>query len=151
MRKEYLTTNPEETKKIGREIAKKIIRSPLKEKAIVVAMEGELGGGKTTLLQGFGKELGIKERMTSPTFVILKKFQLDNLAVKQFNNFYHIDCYRIQNIGELIDLNLEKIISNPRNIVAIEWADRIKKIIPKSALWLKFEFIDKRKRRIIIN
>ena len=65
-----------------------------------------------------------------------------------FHNFYHIDCYRIRKPKEILDLGFKEIISNPENIVAIEWADRIKKILPKNALVLKFKFIDKLKREI---
>ena len=139
MKKEYLTTNPAQTKKIGKKLAKRILKSKIKKTAFVIGLTGELGGGKTTFSQGFAKGLGVKEKILSPTFVIMKKF----------NNFYHVDCYRIKRPKELLDLGFKEIIKNPKNIVVIEWADRIRKIMPKSALWIKFEFIDEKKRRII--
>lgn len=138
------------TKKLGKERAQEILKAPQTERAFIVALQGDLGSGKTTFLQGFAKGLGIKEKILSPTFVIMKKFQFNNLTIKQFNNFYHIDCYRIENPKEILELGFEEIIANPKNIVAIEWADRIKKILPKETLWLKFEFKGKNKRKIVV-
>jgi len=140
MKKEYLTTSPAQTKKLGERLAKEVLKKKLEKTAFVIGLTGELGGGKTTFLQGFAKGLGIKEKILSPTFVIMKKF----------NNFYHIDCYRIKKTKELLDLGFKGIIKNPKNIVVIEWADRVKKIMPKSALWIGFEFINEKERKITI-
>ncbi|MBL7150170.1 MAG: tRNA (adenosine(37)-N6)-threonylcarbamoyltransferase complex ATPase subunit type 1 TsaE, partial [Candidatus Pacebacteria bacterium] len=79
------------------------------------------------------------------TFVILKRFKVQD---GRFKDFYHIDCYRIKKPKEILDLGFKEIISNPKNIVAIEWADRIRKILPKNSIILKFEFIDQNKRKI---
>ena len=138
MKKEFLTTSPSQTKKLGERLAKGIKKKRLKETAFVIGLEGELGGGKTTFLQGFAKGLGIKERILSPTFVILKKFK----------NFYHIDCYRIKKPKELLDLGFKEIISNPKNIIVIEWANKIKNIMPKDTIWIDFKFVNEKKRRI---
>jgi len=138
MKKENITSGPIQTKKLGEKFAKEILEKKPKKTAFVVGLEGELGGGKTTFLQGFAKGLGIKEKILSPTFVIMKKF----------NDFYHIDCYRIEKPKELLDLGFKKITSNPKNIIVIEWADRIRKIMPKHTLWIKFDFINEKRRRI---
>jgi len=91
-------------------------------------------------LQGFAKGLKIKGKILSPTFIIMRRF----------NNFYHIDCYRIQKPQELLDLGFKRIIANPKNIVAVEWADRIRKIMPLNTIWIEFEFIGEKKRKIMI-
>jgi tRNA threonylcarbamoyladenosine biosynthesis protein TsaE len=156
MRKTYLTISPSKTKKIGEVLAKKFLRlgkikNKLKEKALVIGLEGDLGGGKTTFLQGFAKGLEIKEKILSPTFVVIKKFLISSGrrgSGVQFLNFYHIDCYRIGKPKEILDLGFKKIISNPQNVVAIEWADRIRKILPKKAIIIKFEFVGKTTRKI---
>jgi len=67
-----------------------------------------------------------------------------------FHDFYHIDCYRIRKPKEILDLGFKKIISDPENIIAIEWADRIKNFLPKNALVLKFKFINKLNRKIVL-
>ncbi len=143
----YSTKNYKETRKLGGILAGKI-KSKKNKKALVLGLEGDLGGGKTTFLQGFAKGLGIKQRVLSPTFVILKRFKIRK---SRLNNFYHIDCYRIENPKELLTLGLKEIISDPKNIVAIEWAERIKKNLPRNTIWINFEFIDKNKRKIKIN
>ena len=136
----FLTTSSFQTRNAGIKIAKEILGRGPSKKAVVLGLVGDLGGGETTFLQGFAKGLGIKQRITSPTFVIMKRF----------NNFYHLDCYRIKKPKELMDLGFKKIISNPKNIVAIEWAGRIKKIMPKETIWINFEFINNRTRKIVI-
>jgi len=147
MKIKYLTENPAQTKKMGEILAKEILKTHIGGKALVLGLEGDLGGGKTTFLQGFAKGLGIKEKITSPTFVIIKRFRIPCFMP---HDFYHIDCYRIRKPKEIFNLGLLKIISNPRNIVAVEWADRIKKILPKNVLFLKFGFVDKTSRKITI-
>lgn len=133
-KKIYQTNSAGETRKLGGMLARKISRG-------IIALEGNLGSGKTTFIQGFAKGLGIKEKITSPTFVILKNFK----------NFYHIDCYRIQTPEEILSIGFKEIISNPNNIVAIEWPEKIKKILPKNIIKIKFKFIDKNTRKIIIS
>lgn len=126
-------------------MAGQILKNKSGKKASILGLVGDLGGGKTTFLQGFAKGLGIKEKITSPTFVILKKFQISKLKT-----FYHIDCYRIKKPEELLDLNFKKIISSPPNIIAIEWADKIRKIMPKETIWINFDFIDNKTRKIML-
>jgi len=145
MTKKYLTATPVQTKKLGESLAKEILKTKPKKIAFVIGLEGDLGGGKTTFLQGFAKGLGIKEKILSPTFVILKKFEIGKVKSQYF---YHVDCYRIKKPKEILDLGFKEIISNPQNIVVVEWADKIKKILPKNSLILKFKFVNKNSRKI---
>jgi tRNA threonylcarbamoyladenosine biosynthesis protein TsaE len=116
--------------------------------AAVLALTGELGGGKTTFTQGLAGALGVKERITSPTFVIMKHFNI--LTFKRFNNLYHIDCYRLDNPKDLVDLGFAGILKDPKNLIVIEWADKIKSLIPKDAVWLRFEWLGEEERKIEI-
>lgn len=147
----YLTKNPTQTKKLGESFAKKILKTKPQKRAQILGLEGDLGGGKTTFLQGFAKGLGIEQKILSPTFVIMRKF---SISTKAYNlkpkTFFHIDCYRIRKSKEILDLGFKEIISNPQNIVAVEWADRIKNILPKTTSILKFEFVNKTKRKIVV-
>jgi len=147
MRVKYLTTTPRQTKKLGEILAKEVLKTKLKKRALIIGLEGDLGGGKTTFLQGFAKGLGIKEKILSPTFIILRKFLISK---SQLLNFFHIDCYRISKPKEILDLGFEGIISNSKNIVTIEWAERIQKILPRETIIIKFEFIDQKTRKITI-
>ena len=146
---EYSTKGTQETKKIGRELAERLVEKR-KEGALVLSLEGDLGGGKTTFLQGFAKGLGIKEKVLSPTFIIVRKFKIPEQGKKQFNYFFHFDCYRIKEEEEILSLGFKNYISNPENIIAVEWGDRIKNVLPKDVIRLKFIFVDKEKRKIII-
>ncbi len=124
----------------------------------IICLEGELGSGKTTFAQGFLKGLGVKGPYTSPTFVVIKEYKpttnnrqlttknkKELLVVSGKLSVYHIDAYRVT-AKDILNLGWEEIISNKNNIVIVEWADRIKKIIPKGALWIKFEWVDKNKK-----
>lgn len=152
--KEITTKNPGQTQKLGEELAKEIRqltdKKGVNKTAVVLGLQGDLGSGKTTFLQGFAKGLEIKEKILSPTFVIFKRFEIKKQK-KQFSNFYHFDCYRIQKPKEILDMGFKEIILNPKNIVAIEWPEKIKKFLPKSVMMIKFKFIDKKIRELIIN
>ena len=156
--KSYLAKTPSQTKKIGALLAKKILETKPLKLAFLLGLEGDLGGGKTTFLQGFAKGLGIKQKILSPTFIIMRKFQIPNyklqtnpkLQIPKFQTFFHIDCYRIQSPKEILDLGFKEIISNPQNIVAVEWAERVRKILPKKTIILKFYFLGQNKRKIVI-
>lgn len=156
----FFTKNSIQTKKLGEILAKEILKTQPKEKAFVLGLEGGLGGGKTIFLQGFARGLGIKQKILSPTFVLIKRFRIRSVirpsalsnggAKTKRKYFYHIDCYRIEKPKELLALGFKKIISNPQNIVAVEWAERIKKILPKDAFILRFQFVNKTKRKIVV-
>lgn len=134
----------EKTREIARNLAEKVLKKKQK-KAVVIGLEGELGSGKTTFSQFFAKALGIKENVLSPTFILVKKYKLKN------RDFIHIDAYRIENPKELLSLAWQDLISNPRNIVLIEWTDRIRQILPKDYIQIKFKIVNENKREIIAN
>ncbi len=137
---QYLTYSPRETENLGKNLAQKIIG-----KKTVIGLVGELGGGKTTFIKGLAKGLGIKAKILSPSFVIYRRHK-----IKKGGNFYHFDCYRVGGEKELLSLGFKEILSNHGNIVAIEWAGKIKKIMPKNTLWINFEYMNKKKRKISI-
>ncbi len=138
------TNSPSQTKKVGEILAKEILKTKTRN-SILICLKGQLGSGKTTFLQGFARGLKIKKRILSPTFVLLKRFPLKN---ENFENFYHIDCYRIKKAKEILNLGLFQILKNKKNILAIEWANKIKKVIKQRALWLTFKIRGDKKREI---
>jgi len=103
-----------------------------------VSIVGRSGSGKTTLTQGIADGLGIKDRITSPTFVLMKKF----------SNLYHIDCYRLQKPTDILGLGWQEIMENPKNIVVVEWPERIKKFLPKKTISVRFKFISLNQRKV---
>lgn len=148
MAEKIITNSLEETQNLGKKIAENILKNPQKSGAVVLALKGDLGSGKTTFMQGFAKGLGVDEKIFSPTFVIMKHYQIKN---KNFTNFYHIDCYRLKDENDAAELDFENIINNPENIVAIEWPERIKNLLPKDITTIKFEVVSEDKRQLTIS
>lgn len=147
---EIITNSLKETQQIARKLAQKIIKKSPK-KALVIALKGELGAGKTVFIKGFSDFFKIKESILSPTFVIIHKHNIKNKIKNiKFKTLYHIDAYRLKSHRDLEKLKIDDILDNPKNIVMIEWADRVKKVIPKEAIWIKIRHLDKEKRELII-
>jgi len=144
MQKKIFSRSSRETKKIAAQLAKKILKekNQFGHRAKVIALVGELGAGKTTFVQGFAKALGIRQRITSPTFLIFRKYKipLNQLTKNQLLNFYHVDLYRVHSVKELKVLNFKNILHSPLNIVLIEWAEKIKKSLPSNTIWINFEY-----------
>lgn len=145
-----VTTKVGQTKKLARALALKILKVKPENRAFVIGLQGNLGSGKTTFLQGFARGLGIKEKILSPTFVLMKRFGISSSKAHEtgFKNFYHIDCYRIKKPKEILELGFGEIINSPQNIIAVEWSEKIKKILPPKTLTIKLLFLTQNKRRI---
>jgi tRNA threonylcarbamoyladenosine biosynthesis protein TsaE len=116
-----------------------------KDGATVVGLLGDLGSGKTTFTQAIARQLGVTERVTSPTFVIEKNYRLEN---QPFSCLIHIDAYRLHKPDELAHLQWSEIIADSSNLVLIEWADRVFSLLPPEAPKIMFHFIDQETREI---
>ena len=149
----FVTNNFEETQKLGEEFVARLHleQGVTLSKATVIALYGDLGSGKTTFVQGMAVGLGIRRRIISPTFIIVRSYQIrgkgKGLRVKFF---YHIDLYRIENEIDLKGLGIEEIINNPQNIVVIEWAKKMENLLPKNRWDVRFEYLGEDERRITI-
>ena len=141
----HLSKSPEDTHKIAQDF---IYALEPRDKATVVALQGDLGAGKTTFTQEVGKVLGVVENMHSPTFVIEKIYQID---FKNFKRLIHIDAYRLEKDSELLHLGWEKITQEPENLILIEWPENVAGVIPKDARRIFFKFIDEFTREIEIH
>lgn len=131
------TQTTEQTKNLGELLGEEVrYFSGSVKHAFCIALSGELGAGKTLFTQGLAKGLGIRARIQSPTFVFMKRYSLKSST---FDNMWHMDCYRIEKDTELGPLEFKEIASDPKNILVIEWAERIRKHIPKDALWITLE------------
>ncbi|MBU6415365.1 tRNA (adenosine(37)-N6)-threonylcarbamoyltransferase complex ATPase subunit type 1 TsaE [Patescibacteria group bacterium] len=143
------TKNKKETQNIAFALAKEIARHK-SERAFVAGLVGDLGSGKTTFTQGFARGLGVKEKIKSPTFILMQIFELPRRRkAMQYKNFIHIDAYRIAHKKELEHLGLQKMFRDPHNIILIEWADRIKSLLPKRAATITFSHGGKINERAI--
>ncbi len=148
---EVVTKSAQETQELGEKIANQLtIKHQMDGQGQTLSLSGELGSGKTTFIQGLAKGLGIKERILSPTFIMMREYTVHRAKSKE-QSLYHIDLYRVGNEKDVEGLGLEEIWSDPQNIVAIEWAEKIKKILPKKRIDIHFEYLKEDKREISIN
>ncbi len=145
---QFISKSPKETEKAAGVLAQKVSQKPSKKMgALVIGLEGELGAGKTTFVKGFAKSLGVKTKISSPTFVLIKNYKLQTINYKLL---YHIDAYRLKDHEDLLRLGARETFSNPENIVLIEWSDRVSKILPKNYLKIHIDHMDEKTRKIII-
>ncbi len=143
-----ITKNAAETRGFGKKFAKGFGRGNKFSNASFLGLEGQLGGGKTTFLQGFAKGLGIKDKITSPTFIIFRKYRLP--AKSRFSHFYHFDLYRMKKARELDRLRVSEIFNDNKNIIAAEWPKMLKKIFPRPTATLSFKYLGPKIREIIV-
>lgn len=138
--KSKISNSSLETQKMGEEFAKSL------KGGSVVALYGELGAGKTTFAQGVARGLGIKNRIISPTFIIIRKYTMSKGSI---SNFYHVDLYRVESGIGLENLGLDEILNDEDSIVVIEWAEKLGSKLPKNRIDIYFETIDRDARQII--
>lgn len=147
--KKFVSNSPEESIKFARDFAEEILAENRKGSgALVLALMGDLGSGKTAFAQAFAEALGVEGKIKSPTFIIFRKSEIKN---QKFKYFYHFDVYRIHKEKEVLNLGWEEIISNPGNIVLVEWADKIEKILPKNRVKINFKHLNGDKREIVFS
>ncbi len=112
-------------------------------KAVVLGLRGELGAGKTTFVQQLARQMGVREVVQSPTYVLMKKYALpDGLnpmgQKRRFKNLVHIDAYRLENPKEFAALKPAEFLDDPSNLVVVEWPERLGSALPKADLNLSF-------------
>jgi tRNA threonylcarbamoyladenosine biosynthesis protein TsaE len=129
------TTDSEETQKFAAEMAVAL----KKEKGsttipTIVCLYGDLGSGKTTFVQGFAKELGIQHRLLSPTFIIVRRYQIPESE----SLLYHVDLYRTKTPYDIENLGFSEILEDPQNYVLIEWAEKLGSLLPQKRIDIYF-------------
>ena len=126
---EIISRSEAETKAIAKNLAGKLPAGS------VLALIGPLGGGKTAFVKGLAQGLGLKNKIASPTFVI---YQVYPVPGRKKQKFYHFDLYRLDHAKQLGELGLAEILQNPKNILAIEWAEKINKLLPPRTIYIRF-------------
>lgn len=146
MKRRFLSKSALATKRFAESLARKILKKKAKGvDAIVLALSGDLGSGKTIFVKGFAKGLNIKKNILSPTFFLMKRYPIKNSF---FKNFYHIDCYRMKSAREITRLGWKGLVKNPENIIAVEWVEKINKILPKQHLRIRLKHKNRNQRII---
>ena len=135
----YITKSLDETQELATRVAKNVAIGT------VVALIGNLGTGKTAFTQGFAKAMGISGAVGSPTFKLISEYE----GTEHW--LYHIDCYRLKNAQQFINIGGEEYLTSDKGITLIEWADIIEEILPKDTIIIKFKRIsDEHNHREII-
>lgn len=101
----------------------------------VVVLAGDLGAGKTAFVQGFGRGLGVADRITSPTFTLVHVYEGGRLPI------HHLDVYRLDQLSEALDLGLAEMLDEG-GVVLIEWGDAITPVLPHDYLEVRLTFGD---------
>ena len=113
----------------------------------VIALIGELGAGKTVFIKGLAKGLGVKQTITSPTFVLMKIYEVNKK--NKIKNLCHVDAYRLKDGRELIDIGLTDWLLKSKVITVIEWADRVKEILPEKSIKIRLNYGKKENERTV--
>ncbi len=147
-----ISKSVEETNKEAENFISKLI--PKNDGATTLCLFGDLGSGKTTFTQAIGRSLGITEIMTSPTFVIEKIYQTNQgeafgvPKASPWSKLIHIDAYRLDSGKELVALGFAEILKDPKNLILIEWPERVLDILPPDLVKICFKFVGEFEREI---
>ena len=146
MKNKLTLSSLEDTKKLGQELAKEILKRK-GEASFVVFLDGDLGTGKTTLVKEIIFALGVKEKVKSPTFTIIEPYELNK------ENIYHVDLYRIIDSSELEIIGLREYLNESNAIIFIEWPEKSYGYLKKFDLKISLKHLseNERKCRIELN
>jgi tRNA threonylcarbamoyladenosine biosynthesis protein TsaE len=122
----FISDSPADTERLGRSFAKEVTAGS------ILALQGELGAGKTEFTKGLVNGLGSDAAVTSPTFTIIHEYGHGRLPV------YHFDFFRLDDRGRVAQLGLDDYFFGD-GVCVIEWADRFPELIPPQARWIRFE------------
>ena len=136
-----ITNNTDDTSKIGKKIAAGL------KGGEVFCLYGELGAGKSVFTRALINYFLPGIRVLSPTFIIVRQYETGKIKIK---TIYHLDLYRLTNTGEFQDLGMSENFHHPDTIMVIEWADRIKNILPPKRTDISFKILGENTREIIV-
>lgn len=143
-----VSQNTEDTRAIAKRLAGEWLTALKgRSSALIVALEGELGAGKTTLVQGIATALGVRELPKSPTFNLAKEYAIPGTDFR----LWHLDCYRLSGRDDLAALDMHTVFADPHNLVLIEWAARVGEALPTDHIVIRMEHAGNDTRNISID
>lgn len=135
---EFISRDPGQTRRVGMRLGS------LLQTGDVICLQGDLGAGKTTLVQGICAGWGSLDRATSPTFVLVNVYRRSDGS-----QLFHLDAYRIQNTAEAADLDITGL--SEHGPLVIEWAERISQVLPEERLWISLSWVDDTQRDLVLS
>lgn len=136
----------DEMKDLAEEFLSKIPNQVGDDTATIIGLKGNLGAGKTTFTQNLAQVLNIEEKINSPTFVIEKIYEIS--GNENFDKLIHIDAYRLESGKELEALNWQEISADPKNIIILEWPEKVQDILPENLPTILFDVVDENSRQV---
>ncbi len=133
---DFVSRSPEQTRRLG------IRLGALLKPADVICLNGDLGSGKTTFVQGLAKGWGSVDAVSSPTFVLVNLYRQPG-----GDQLHHLDAYRIESLLEAEDLDIEALLVN--GPLVVEWSDRIAGVLPDDYLKIEFTWLGDEQRRLL--
>ena len=130
-----ISHNPQETFELGKQFA-----APLR-RGDVLALEGDLGAGKTQFAKGLAAGLGVESDVTSPTFTLIHEYPGGRLPL------FHIDLYRLEEEDEVLGIGLDEYLDGD-GVTVIEWADKFAALMPAGVHWVRFKVLEGDDREI---
>lgn len=135
---EFISRSADQTRRVGMRLG------ALLQPSDMIGLVGELGSGKTTLVQGIASGWGSLDPVSSPTFVLVNVYRHPD-----GDCLYHLDAYRLNNVAEAIDLDLDDMLS--RGPLVVEWAEKIQPALSAEGLWVHMKYIDEEQRDMIFS
>lgn len=109
----------------------------------VIALQGELGAGKTTLVKFLAAALGVNQEVTSPTFALERQY-----TTNQAFKLHHFDWYRLETAKAVKDLGVQELFGQPNVVCVVEWPQRGSKLLPSDTMWIYIDYVDTQTRKI---
>ncbi|OJI09495.1 MAG: tRNA (adenosine(37)-N6)-threonylcarbamoyltransferase complex ATPase subunit type 1 TsaE [Candidatus Vogelbacteria bacterium CG10_big_fil_rev_8_21_14_0_10_49_38] len=141
----YLSKSLSDTSRIAGEVLVELEKRVNQERATVLLLEGDLGSGKTTFTQVLAKHLGVRENLVSPTFVLIKSYRTKH---HKFKKLVHLDAYRLDSGQDLERLGWNDLVTDPANLIVLEWPERVADLFAPTELKIDLKFIDQNTRAI---
>ncbi len=134
---EFFSRSPEQTRRVGMRLG------GLLRPGDIVCLQGELGAGKTTLVQGLAQGWGSLDPVSSPTFIIVNIYRRPDDG-----QLFHMDAYRLDSAPEAAEVDLDEMLA--RGSLLVEWPERIQEILPEHRMWISFEYVAEENRQMLI-
>jgi tRNA threonylcarbamoyladenosine biosynthesis protein TsaE len=134
---EFFSRSPEQTRRVGMRLG------GLLRGGDVICLHGELGAGKTTLVQGLAQGWGSLDPVSSPTFIIVNIYRRPDEG-----QLFHMDAYRLDSAPEAAELDLDEMLA--QGSLLVEWPERIRKVLPDDYMWISFEYVTEENRQMLI-
>jgi len=132
---DFFSKSPEQTRRIGMRLGEAL------QAGDVICLQGDLGAGKTTFVQGVAQGWGSLDSVSSPTFIIVNMYRRDDQS-----QLFHMDAYRLDSVPEAEELDLDSMLA--QGPLFIEWPERMDGIIPEEHLWINLEYINDEEREM---